>query len=649
MTLEVNFSDPSSAPKNETQSQTKTSNTFEQHSNKEQKVMSNPLYELISQANLISSTHSISEVSDIIKSIEDNVKLLDKNTASEAQKLSLPRSISQMTSDITPQLPGIVLSTVIGSQCYAMPVLFFKSGVTELTESIFLANETMPRGIAKVATSFMTRELMEKVKTAYGVRNGKQMNGVSIVSPIVINLEAFIKNSVKPEDMVADVRNVLMKEWGTGLINMVCLDIAKDGVKMPSVFKEGKVYGKDSAAVARVEPVNSLTIDGRPTPYNLSVKLSTTNKNNTQNVNSTNTRTIANTYMTVALESMSMGQFQQARAARPGQPVGPLVPVISTGLTIPGETLNNNNSMVTAILGLYASIGANQMQFFSEAFRGKEVGHRGNIGNFNHYLSTMLQGLYTTQNFITDKNVTNAAVVNDWLGRYVAPNAVYVLDLASYSEDVSNSDFWWNLIFAKPGSTYHKALMNICDSLTGGRFSEIANANLAKGRDRNPRAEWAPGDAVLTPTSIMLPTGIAQGKDGKWFDLGEVDGMYLRQENAYGQNEAAVNEYMALTGGQSGGDPKVRQFNIYNRLQTLFSSNVIIDGWKRRCIWSDAFFRTLSEAMGAAGTVSMSSSNTVALWNMQYSNDYLTNTITAGIHSSTQPGGMTLNGGYSQY
>lgn len=258
---------------------------FSNNVNQGQNTMSsdNALFGLLGAANLISSTNSISEVSDIIKSVEDTVKLLDRNTATQAQKLSLPRSINQMTSDISPQLPGIVISTVIGSKCYAMPILFFKSGVTEVTESIFLANEAMPRGIAKVATSFMTRELMEKVKSAYTIRDGQQMSAVVIVAPIVVNLEAFIKNAVKAEDMIADVRTTLLKEWNTGLYNLTCLDVTKAGVKMPSVFKDGKVFGKDEAAVARVEAVNKLTLDGRPVPHNLVVKLATTNKNNTQN------------------------------------------------------------------------------------------------------------------------------------------------------------------------------------------------------------------------------------------------------------------------------------------------------------------------------------------------------------------------------
>lgn len=612
------------------------------------KMSQNALFDLLTATSLISSTHNISEVSDIVKSLEETVKYLDKNTGSPAQKQSLPRTIQNITSDISPQLPGIALSTVIGSTCYVMPILFFKSGITEATESIFLANETMPRGVAKAATSFMNVELMERVKQAYMFRDNKQMDDVIIVSPSVINLEAHLRNTVKSEEVIENVRNLILKEWSTGLINLVSLSCVKEGVKLPVMFKDGKVFGKEDSAVARIEAVNKLSIDGKPTPYNLAVKLSTTNKNNTQNINSNNTKTIATTYQTVSLEAMSPGQFQQARQARPGAAVGPLVPVISTGITLPGETLNNNNSMLTFLLGLYASIGANQPQFFSEAFRSKECGNRGNIGNFNGYLTAML-GSQVFNAPITDKNITNAVVVNHWLQNYVAPNAVYVLDLPMFSDDVSNTDFWWNIVLKNNGSTYHRTLVAMLDNLSGGQFSTIIAEHGNKGQGRDQGKEWIPGDRILSPTQVMIPTGIAQGKDGKWFNLAEVDGMFLRQENYYGQNEAAVNEYLSLVNGQSGGDWKVRQFNIYNRLTQLFSSNVIIDGWARRYIWSDAFFNTLAKAMAGAGMLSMSGSVAQSMWTMQYSNDYLTSAITAGINQSIPAGSMAMNGAWSHY
>ncbi|EBY9764074.1 hypothetical protein D5W64_13255 [Salmonella enterica subsp. enterica serovar Saintpaul] len=609
----------------------------------------NSLFALLGQANLISSTSTITEVRDIVKSLEDTLEHLQKNTASPAQKMALPQLVQNITSDISGPLPGITLSTIIGGTRYVMPVLFYKQGVTEQTEVILLAGETMPRGIAKVASSFMTQELMEKVKQSSSFHEGKTLSKVIIVAPTVLNLEAFIKNAARLEDVAGDVRSYILKEWSTALFNYVILEVAKQGAQFPSPFKDGQVFGKDNAAVARIEPINKAIIDGKATPWNLAVKLATTNKNNTQNVNSNNTKSIATTYLNVSLECMNTQQFMQARQKFPGKVVGPLVPVISTGQTIPGETLNSNNSMIPVLLGLFASIGANNIQYFSEAIRGKEVGHRGNLSNFNNYMTQMLGQAYA-QSVLTDKNITNAAVVNNWLNTYVAPNAVYVLDLATFTEDVSNSDFWWNILQQKSGSIYHKALITMLDVLTSNSFSAIIAENAAKGQNRNPATEWVMGDDILTPTPILMPTGIARAKDGKWFDLAEVDGMFLRQDQYYGNNEILTNEYMGLIGGQTQGDLKMRQYNIYTRLNQLFDTNVQIDGWKRRFIWKDAFFHTLARAMANAGTLTMSSSNMASMWTMQHSNDYLNYTMTAAIQQGMQTAGMGgFTGAYSNH
>lgn len=611
---------------------------------------SNPLFALLGSQNLITSSHTITEVDDVMKSIEEMLKTLNKNTGSAAQKLALPQKVQTITRDISPNLPGISLHTVIGETVFVMPVLFFKVGVTEVTESVFLANEPAPRGIAKPASSFMDQTLMEKIKTQYTFIDGKQYSKVIILAPIVRNLEPYIKNQIGHDEMISDVRNTILKEWSTSLFNIAALDVAKAGMEFPNPFKDGKMFGKDDAAAALFCTVSKLSIDGAPTPYNLAVKISTTNKNNTQNTNSSQSRSVATSYMTVSLEAMSMGQFAQARAKNPGNVVGPLIPVISTGLTVPGETMNNNSSLLTALLGLYASIGANNISYFSEAFRGKEVGHRGNIGNFNSYLTQILQGAFGPNQVMTDKNLLSAQAVNNWLNTYVAPKAVYVLDLPCFTDDVANSDFWWNLVSKPSGSTYHRALVNLLDVLSNKKFSELAQRNAAKGQNRNPHTEWVAGDPILKATNIILPNGIAQGKDGKWFSLAEVDGMFLRQDTYYGQNENAITEYQGLICGSVGGDNvKIRQYNIYNRLNQLFGANVILDGWNRRFIWENAFFATFAEAMSTAGALSLSGSNMASLWQMNTGNDYLNYAISAQVTQSIQTAGLGFQGSYSHY
>lgn len=610
----------------------------------------NPLLALLGQQNLISSTHTVPEVSEVSKRLMEIITQLNENTASEAQKMALPKKVQNITADISPNLPGIALSTVIGNIAYVQPVLFYKVGITEVTDTVMLANEPAPRAIAKPAANFMDPQLLERVKTQYAYIDGKQMSRVIILAPLVRDLEPYIKNQISGEDMIQQVTNTILKEWSTSLLNIAALEATSADIKLPNPFKDGKLFGKDDTAVGRIEPVNKLVIDGVPTPYNLSAKISTTNKNNTQNATSSASRSVATSYMTVSLEAMSGQQFQAERARNPGRVVGPLVPVISTGITVPGETLNNNSSLLTSALGLYASIGANNINYFSEAFRGKEVGHRGNVGNFNYYLSQVLGQHYGTQQYITDKNLNNAQVMNNWLSTYVAPHAVYVLDLATFTNDVANTDFWWNLVGKPAGSTYHRTLINLLDALSNGEFSKEIAKNAEKGANRVLATDWLPTDNILDATNIILPNGIAQGKDGKWFDLAEVDGMFLRQDAYYGQAEANISEYQSLINGSLGGDNiRIRQYNIYNRLNQMFGANVILNGWNRRFIWKNSFFATFARAMARSGTLSLSGSNLASMWNMNLGNEYLNHAITAQLSQSVQTAGLGFNGAYSGY
>ena len=628
-----------------------SSNNSNNGNNNNMNNSNNPLLALLGQQNLISSTHNITEVTEVMKRVLEIIKQLNENTASEAQKMALPKKVQNITADISPNLPGIALSTVIGNVAYVQPVLFYKVGITEVTDTIMLANEPAPRAIAKPAANFMDQQLLARVQTQYAYVDGVQMNKVILLAPIVRDLEPYIKNQVAGEDMIQQVANTILKEWSTSLLNIATLEATVADLPLPNPFKDGKLFGKDDSAVGRIEPVNKLVIDGVPTPYNLAAKISTTNKNNTQNANSSQSRSVATAHMTVSLEAMSGQQFQQERARNPGRVIGPLVPVISTGITIPGETLNNNSSLLTALLGLYASIGANNISYFSEAFRGKEVGHRGNVGNFNYYLSQVLgQQNYGTAQYITDKNLNNAQVMNHWLGTYVAPHAVYVLDLATFTNDVANTDFWWNLISKPAGSTYHRTLIKLLDSLSNGEFSKEVKKNVEMGQARSLATDWIPTDNILEATNIILPNGIAQGKDGKWFDLAEVDGMFLRQDTYYGQNEAMISEYQSLINGTLGGDNiRIRQYNIYNRLNQLFGANVIMNGWNRRFIWKNSFFATFARAMARSGTLSLSGSNMASMWNMNTGNEYLNHATTTQLSQSVQTAGLGFNGAFSGY
>lgn len=599
--------------------------------------MSNLLSSLFASSSLVSQTSNVPEVKMIVKALEDTIEDLKKQTATPEQKNALPSTIQHLTADITPHLPGIALAVRDGDEAYVMPVLFYKAGVSDQTDTIMVNHGEAPRGYAKAASSFMTREMLSKVTDNFKFLDNKKVGKVVLTSPFVMNLERYIKNGLDTEAMVREVAYALLREWQTGLLTMSAMLMTKAGIEIPSPIKGGKLFGEQDTALARIEAAYNPVMGGIATPYNLVSNLVTANKSGYMNPNNNNAKSICKTFMNVQLNAMQPGQYNALRQSMQGRHVGPIVPVISIGTTIPGETLNHNQSILSAALGLFAALTANNLRFYSEAIRGKEVGARGNLGSFNNYLTMLTGGSFGSAEYLGAKNIQNVAVVNAWIQRFVNAQAVYVIDVPLFGADSSLSDFWLSLVQHGNDSTYSRTLVAVFDALTAGEFSKKARENAAK-QQRDPSKQWALGDKVLSVHNSIRPRGIAQGKDGKWFDLAEIDDMFLRQSEYYGVNEAAIAEYQAVIEGHVPGmDRRVREYNITNKLQALFQNNVIIEGWDARLSWSPALFATLAEAMCAAGTLSVNSASHQTNWTMEFSNSLLEQFMTAGVAPQVGP------------
>lgn len=635
------FDAPLGQPKSGETQLTDFNNSFEQPTqpiNKGNENMSgiNSLVSLLSQVNLSASHNTVPEMDEIAKAIKERVKVLKSNTAAEAQKAALPADIQILTNNISPSLPGFAMYTIFGTECYVMPVLFYKAGITDVTDTVQFHNEA-PRGFAKVPSSFMTGDLSTKVKQNFTTIGGKQMQTVSIVNPRVVNLERYLKAGLHGEDLVRVVAAGLLEDFVTGLMSLGSLLQVKAAGNLESPFGSRKLYGDHGAAMARVETATGLDATGLATPYNLTVKLATTGKNGQQFNNNQISKTIITTPLNVQLEAMSREQFAQARMARPGQSgVGPLVPIVSIGHSIPGETLGNNSSPLSIILGLYAALAANAAPALAEAYRNKEVGSRGNLSNFN---SMMVQYLgpqaYDANCMLTDKNLSNIELVNNWIRNYVSTTPVYVVDAPAYLDNASTSEFYFGLAEKGSDSVYYKTAMIAANLLSNGKFLELANANKADN-SRDKSKQWAPGDAILLQTGTLRPRGIATNpKTSKAFDLGEIDGMFLRQKEYFGENEIAVAEYQGLVQGSTHiQDARQRQFHITSRLMAMTNNTAIIEGWDMRFIVSPAFANTLRDAMVNAGTLTVSANNYGGQYVASIENTLLSNMMTAGIQAA---------------
>lgn len=582
-----------------------------------------PFLSILSGQSLMAGNNGIVELKDIKKSLEETLKSQRTTATAESTSMTIPK-IKDMSPEQSPHLPGIILYTVIGTQVYLMPTLFYKKDIAQdALETINLGNNSAPQTYHKFAEAFMTEELRQKVIAAFSTVDGKQMTRQFIISNKVVDVDMFLQSAKETETGVIQTATDVLTEWYNAINNFTLMAIAStDVTKMPNPFREGHLLGQDDTAVARIDTVqHPFTLDGHPVPYNLQVKLATAPKGNIYSQNFNSVRTVASTFLNVSLEVMAPDMYRRALVNNPmGIGVGPLVPVISLGKTLPGEQMNNNHSVMADLLGVYSQLAANNQIFVSEAFRQSDVGARGNISNLAQ-IAYQVSGRQPANNeILTQKSLSNQQVVMRFIQQYVSNRAVFVMDIPRFSERPSNAEFWWNLLTHKNGtsSDYYKAFLMMLDKLSNSQFSTRGK----KAMEENNNKVWRPGDDIMVQTPVIIPVGTAKGRHG-YFSLEEVDQMLLRDPIYYANNEQAIAQYVSLQNGSSGKDLRVRQYEMKKALEFLFSGNVSLVGWKSRWRFSDKFLNSFAASMVGAGNVTVTSNNATQIWENQISNDYL--------------------------
>lgn len=590
---------------------------------------------IMGSQSIMASNNGILEMKDIKKNIEEVLKSQSSTAAAESIRSTIP-TMMDMSPDQSPHLPGIILYTEINQQVFLMPCLFFKKDIAQdALETINLGNNTAPQTYHKFAEAFFTQELRQKVKDAFNTLKGKQMKQVFIISNKVVDVDMYIQSAKDSDNAIISIGDDVLSEWYNAINNFGMMAVAStDPSKMPTVFRDGHLLGKDDTAVARIDTVqHPLMMDGHPVPFNLQVKLATAPKNNIYSQNYSNVKAVATTFLNVSLEVMSQEMYRRSLINNPmGIGTGPLVPVISLGKTIPGEQLNNNHSVMADMLGIFIQLSANSQVFFSEAFRQHEVGARGNISNLAQIAYQISGRQPQNSDILTPKSLQNQSLVMKFIQNYVSQRAVFVMDLANYTDRPSNNEFWWNLLTHKNGinSSYYKAFLMMLDKLSAGNFSKLSRSAIENNREKT---FWKPGDSILEQTSVIIPVGTAKGKNG-YFSLEEVDQMLLRDPIHYANNEQAIAQYVGLQNGSSGKDLRVRQYEMKKALEFLFSGNVSVVGWKSRWRFNDKFLNSFAEAMKGAGSITVTSNSATHNWEQQISNDYLMAVSTAMIQNT---------------
>lgn len=613
-------------------------------------------FNILDSSSILAQNNNIVEMKDIVKSLKDTLEE-QKDVTSIPNSIGCIPTVELMNSDQSPNLPGIILKTIVGKEAFLMPILFYKDGAADISDTIYLGNNMPPFSSKKVAEQYMTPEIWTRISNYFTRVGSDIMSKVIPISCLVVNIDVYARKAPNLDETVNAIKYDIIREWYAGIWNMTAREVvSKPGLAFPNPFKDGKLFGKDETSIATIEVVPPYySVNHKPVPWNLQVRLSTSNKNNQYGQPNQNSKTISTTFLNVSLDTMTEQQYLMARQqSNSPMVVGPLVPIVSVGETLPGEQLRNQTSILSQMLGVYAAIATNDPMYFSEAFRGAEVGARGNLVNLAP-IAYRASGQPPINNamILTEKNITDAATVNSFLSSYVSARALYVIDVPSNVGGVSNNDMWWGLVRTKQSkdSVYYRSFMTVLNVLTNGNWAKIIQENAQKGNNRHP-LDWIEGDNIITPTNIMLPGGIGQGRNGQWIDLREVDLMFLSDKAVLGGKEQLIHEYYANINGTGTNDLRIRQYNVKRILSAeVFKGNVEVDSWYSRMIFPDAFLATFARAMNGSGNISVNSpaQNFSSMWQFRTSNPYLNNVASATLNTGMAQSGGFIGNTYSNW
>lgn len=609
------------------------------------KALENDFLDLFSAQSLMSHNNNIAEFDAIKDAVEEVLKSHRNKSTNEAVRQSIPKLVV-MTTEQSPNLPGIILYVHFNSKVYLMPVLFYKKGVVDVLDDYSghqLGNQPT---YTKFAETFMNSSVRNAVKDAFKTIGTKQISEVYPVSSYVIDVGHYISASKDEELAVKNISNAIMNEWYTAGINFSLQIAAKNGAQITASPFRGKsesMFGKDNTALARIDiPETPLIIGGRVEPYNLMVKLIAAPKgdaNGNSNGNNLNqAKMVATTYLNIDLELMSTDYFRrEVSRERSRLTRGPLVPVISVGRTLPGQQLQHNESILCDIIGIYNALTVNNPLSFSEALRQRQVGARGCLANLAKATYAVAGDAPPPEKILTTKSMLNQKEVQEFMESYISTRAVFVKDLATYVDSPSNSEIWWNAIANNTpgGNVYKKSLYMALNKVSGGRLKDYIEEN------QNLKDVWLPGRPILSQSSHIIPVGTAV-RDNQLFNLEEIGQMMLHDPVCYGDNAQAVGQFMSLMSGSCNRELRVRQNEIKRHLEEIFGASLNIIGFKSRWIFEDMFLNAVVKLVGGNTNIQVTSHYGTRSWENQPSNDYLTMTSSAVVRNGGGVGGATM-------
>lgn len=578
---------------------------------------------LFQQTSMTSDNRNLKDVTDVREQIIEFYKTQKSSTTSQLQQQIIPE-VEAMTATISPQLPGLCFYREIQGQMYVMGVLFSNNNLAISTEQINVAgfggNGSQRVSIPLTPADYANGQVIEGIRNHYrSVAQARQISTVNIINVVVADLEMYTHAEIiDAANRIDTIANWLTREWEEAILVKAAEQATNAGISLPSPFKDGKPFGNNAAAEARVNVVSGRLNTARQlSPANMEVIVSTMNPNS--NSQSQNSKEIARIKATVSLKGVSFQEHQQALMASQGmqqnfmQMMGlggsvypnayrPLRPVITLDQVQSGEQMNYNGGLAPYFFGLFALMCTNNNYVFAEALRRVSVGARGNLSDLEVRINQLLQGsgVPSPQNRIqlTDKTISDTDVVNQWIRQNVAPHATFQTNLVLRGVNGSVNNFLLRLASGANRTEAVNVVINCLDAISNGKASALIAQNAQTGKG------WTKEKTILHRTPEIAVNGLATYGD-KQLNTLEIDEMLLG--HVKGKNGInAIADFLRVQYGTDNEEFKSRAQKLRIQLnESLFDGAVHINNFSQVHIWDPLFMQLLGECMADVGAMNV--------------------------------------------
>jgi hypothetical protein len=575
---------------------------------------------------MTSDNRNLREVSDTLEQIQEIYKRAKNSTTAELQLRIIPE-VENMTSAISPVLPGLCFYREIGGTMYVMGALFSNRQLCISSEYIRV-NSMNYGGVSQSVSaplppaSYADKNLVDNLKAHYTkVGEAKGSKLVTVINLVVVDLEMLDHPEAgEVKDRAHTLAAYLTGQWEEAILVKVPQELAVGGVELPSPFAlKATPYGKDGHAEARVSAISGrVTVGKTLSAANMEVIASTMNNINNQQASSANSKEIARVTATVSLNAQSFQAYiagLQASSGRQQQealqrmmnlgggiyPQGyrPLAPVITIEEAVAGEMMSYNQGLYPYFFGLYLLMSTNNNFVFAEALRKQSVGARGNLANLEVRIDEMLAqvGVIPNRIVLTEKTVSDTDLVNQWIRQNVSPHATFQVNINPCGPHAPIQNFLVGLA-GKNRKEEVQTMVAILNALSNNAFSAIIERNI------KANSGWNPSLPVLHRTPVITVNGLAE-IGGKKLNTQELDEMMLGHLKGKGGTQA-IQQYLATQYGMTQEDFKARCQKLRIELnQSVFDGAVHINSFSQTHIWDPLLMSAIGEAMDGIGTLNV--------------------------------------------